>query len=191
MRAASLRPTAVATALAALAALALAYGLESWQGLVPCALCLLERWPYRIATALGVLAAVVPSRLARALLWLAVLTVLTDAAIAVVHVGVEAGWWPSPLPECAAPRLVAGSVAERLASMPAHPAKPCDDPTYLIPGIPISLAMANLGFAVVFAGGLAAILLDRRYTDDTTAASARRSHAQAARGAHDQGRSRR
>ena len=45
-----------------------------------------------------------------------------------------------------------GSIAERLASMPARPAKPCDDPTYLIPGVPVSLAAMNLLFALVFAG---------------------------------------
>jgi disulfide bond formation protein DsbB len=142
--------------LAALAALGGAYALEDWAGLVPCALCLLERWPYRIAFALGLLGFVLPPRLARVMLWLAVLTILADAAIAFVHVGVEFGWWPSPLPECAAPRLATGSIAQRLASMPAHPAKPCDDATYLIPAVPVSLAMANLIYALLVAGALAA-----------------------------------
>lgn len=161
-RPASLVPVALACALAAAAALVFAYALENWDGLVPCALCLLERWPYRIALVLGLLALVVPGQLARLLLWLAVLTVLADGAIAAVHVGVEQGWWPSPLPECAAPRFSGGSIAERLASMPARPAKPCDDPSYLVPGIPISLAMANLIFALVFAWGLAWTLSGRR-----------------------------
>jgi disulfide bond formation protein DsbB len=75
---------------------------------------------------------------------------------------VEAGWWPSPLPECAAPRFSGGSIADRLASMPARPAKPCDDPSYPVPGVPISLAMANLGFAVLFAAALARALTSPR-----------------------------
>jgi disulfide bond formation protein DsbB len=118
---------------------------------VPCALCLLERWPYRVAIALGLLATVVPHRWARALLVLVVLSMLVDAALAVVHVGVEQHYWPSPLPECAAPRFTNGSIAERLAQMPARPAKPCDDAAYLIPGLPISMAAMNLLYALGFA----------------------------------------
>ena len=68
-RPASLVPVALACALAAAAALVFAYALENWDGLVPCALCLLERWPYRIALVLGLLALVVPGHLARLLLW--------------------------------------------------------------------------------------------------------------------------
>ena len=34
-------------------------------------------------------------------------------------------------------------MAQRLAAMPAHPSKPCDEPTYLVPGIPVSMAAAN------------------------------------------------
>ena len=125
---------------------------------MPCALCLLERWPYRVAIALGLVASVVPHRWARALLVLVVLAMLVDAAMAVVHVGVEQHYWPSPLPECAAPRFTGGSIAERLAQMPARPAKPCEDAAYLIPGLPISMAAMNLLYALAFALGLGVLL---------------------------------
>jgi disulfide bond formation protein DsbB len=151
----SLRTLALLSALAAGAALAAALAIETWGGLAPCALCLLERWPYRVAIVLALLAVIVPPQLARVLLVLVVLTVLADAALGFIHVGVEAHWWPSPLPECAAPRFIGGSIAQRLANMPAHPAKPCDDPSYLIPGLPVSLAMMNLIFALVFSVVLA------------------------------------
>lgn len=160
----SLRTLALASALAGGAALAAALAIETWGGLAPCALCLLERWPYRVAIVLALLAVVLPARLARMLLVLAVLTLLADAVLAFVHIGVEARWWPSPLPECAAPRFTGGSIAERLASMPAHPAKPCDDPSYLIPGLPVSLAAMNFIYALLFAAVLAIFLWrsDRR-----------------------------
>jgi len=161
----SLRMLALISALAAGAALAFALAIENWGGLVPCALCLLERWPYRVAIVLALLALVVPPRLARALLALVVLTLLAGAALAFVHVGVEAHWWPSPLPECAAPRFsTGGSIADRLAHLPARAAKPCDDPSYLIPGLPVSLAAMNLIFALAFAVVLAIFLWrsDRR-----------------------------
>jgi disulfide bond formation protein DsbB len=155
MRRPPLRTLAVLAALVAAGGLAFAYALEIWGEMVPCALCLLERWPYRIVIVLGLLAALAPTRLIRFILVLAILSLLVDAAIAAVHVGVEMGWWPSPLPECAAPHFTGGSIADRLASMPARPAKPCDEPTLLIPAIPLSLAAMNLLFALAFAALLA------------------------------------
>jgi len=159
----SIRGIALLSALAAGAALGIALASERFEGLVPCALCLLERWPYRIAIAASLIAAIVPPRWARVLLLLVVLLMLTSVALAVVHVGVELRYWQSPLPECAAPRFTGGSIAERLAQMPARPAKPCEDAAYLIPGLPVSMAAMNLlyalGFAVVLSG---AVWLRRR-----------------------------
>ena len=156
------RTLAVFAALGAAAALAFAYGLENWAELPPCALCLVERWPYRAVVVLGLLAAVVPARLARVVLMVAILCLLADAAVAFVHVGVEMKWWPSPLPECAAPRFSGGSIADRLASMPARPAKPCDEPTFPIPGVPLSLAAMNMLFALAFSATLAMSMAGRR-----------------------------
>ena len=153
-----IRGIALLSALAAAFALGLALASERWEGLVPCALCLLERWPYRVAIALGLLACVVPHRWARMLLVLVVLSMLVGTALAVVHVGVEQRWWPSPLPECAAPSFTGGTIAERLAQMPARPAKPCEDPAYLIPGLPISVAAMNLLYALAFAMVLGILL---------------------------------
>jgi disulfide bond formation protein DsbB len=154
---------AMVSLLVAGGALAVALGSERFGGLVPCALCLVERWPYRIAIVCALLALLprLPARvlLSRLLLWAVVLCMVAAVAAGAVHVGVEQGWWPSPLPECAAPNLGGGSIAQRLARMPAHPSKPCDDPTYLLPGIPVSMAAMNLLLALVFGGFLAISLL--------------------------------
>ena len=148
------RTLAVLAALGAASALGIVYAREVWGGFVPCALCLLERWPYRVVIVLGLLAAVARHRVVRPLLLLAVICLLSDAAIAAVHVGVELRWWPSPLPECAAPHITGDSIAQLLASMPARPSKRCDEPTFVIPGIPLSLAAMNLLFALAFAAAL-------------------------------------
>jgi len=137
---------------------------ERWLGLVPCALCLWERWPYRLAIVLGLLALVVPRRFTRWALAAATLAVLAGAGLAALHVGVEQGWWPSPLPECAAPSLGGGSIAERLARMPATVSKPCDEPTYLVPGLPVSMAAMNLALALALAGFLAMSIRKQRGT---------------------------
>lgn len=153
-----LRTVGLIGALGAGLALAVAWAGEFWGGLVPCALCLLERWPYRIAIGLGLLAMVLPARIGRWMLAGFGLAMLAAAGLAVVHVGVEQSWWPSPLPECAAPRLGGGTLAERLARMPATPAKPCDDPAWLIPAVPVSMAAMNLVYALALAAFVAICL---------------------------------
>jgi disulfide bond formation protein DsbB len=147
------RACGLIAAAAAAIGLGIAIASERWGGLVPCALCLLERWPYRIAIVLGLAAVLLPAQYARAALGLLALTMLGGAVLGAIHVGVEWHWWPSPLPECAAQVSRGGSVAELLARMPATPSKPCDDPTYLVPGLKLSMAAMNL----IYAGAVAAV----------------------------------
>jgi disulfide bond formation protein DsbB len=92
---------------------------------------------------LGVLAALVRP-VARPLLGLAVLALLAAAGLAFLHVGVEFHWWKSPLPEC-------NGILLPGAPLPLTPAKPCDEPTFLIPGLPISMAAMNFLYAAAFA----------------------------------------
>jgi len=150
-----LRLALLFTALFSAAVLGSAIASERWGGLVPCALCLVERWPWRAAMAIGLVGAVLPRDVGRLAMALLVLVMLASAAAGGTHVGVEAGWWKSPLPECAAPSFGGGSIAERLSRMPDKPSKPCDAPTFLIPGLPVSMAMMDLLASLAVAGGLA------------------------------------
>lgn len=158
------RDRVVLLAVAAGAALALgvAFAAEWWGGLVPCPLCLLERWPYRVAIGVGVLGCVLPGRLPRVALVAALLIGLSEVGLAGLHVGVEFGWWPSPLPECAAPRFQSGSIAERLRAMPARPSKSCEDGVYPLETVPVSFAALNLGYAVAFSAAIATSVAHRR-----------------------------
>jgi disulfide bond formation protein DsbB len=138
------RAVGLYTALFAALALGTAYGAQYFGGLVPCPLCLLERWPYRVIIALGLLAAMVRPASGRVILGLAVGVLLAAAGLAFLHVGVEFHWWKSPLPEC-------NGILNFNEPLPATPAKPCDEPTYLIAFLPVSMAMMNLIFALAFA----------------------------------------
>ncbi len=140
----SYRVAGVVVALAALAALGVAYYVQDFDLLFPCPLCLLERWPYRIVILLGLLAAIAGGLTARLILAVAVLALIGDAAIAFVHVGVEFHWWESPLPEC-------NGILTPGAALPMTPAKPCDQATFLIPHLPISMAAMNFIYAAAFA----------------------------------------
>ncbi|MBR0679604.1 disulfide bond formation protein B [Roseomonas eburnea] len=147
-------------ALAAAAPL-FAMGSETWWGLAPCELCLWQRWPYWAAAGLAGLAVVLPGRARWALLALAGVGVFVSAAIGGFHVGVEQGWWPSPLPGCAAPTAGgAGSIDDMMRGLAATPTKPCDAATYLIPGLPLSMAALNLIYGLGL--GALALLLARR-----------------------------
>ena len=138
------RWTALALLLVSGLALGAALGSEIWGGLVPCALCLWERVPYRVLIGAAVLALLLPARWARMLLGLSALVALAGVTLGVVHIGVEQGWWPSPLPECAAPSFGGGSFA-----------KPCDEPTFLLPFLPVSMAAMNALLALALCAGLA------------------------------------
>ncbi len=135
---------------------AAAVGLAVWSeqalGLIPCALCLWERWPYRVAVVFGLLAFLLPPRYGRWAVLGLVALFLAEIALGVLHVGVEFGWWRSPLPSCNAPDISGVTSAEELFNrLPLRPAKPCDEPAYLVPGLPVSMAAMNLLFAVFMA----------------------------------------
>lgn len=154
-----LRLALLVCAVVSAATLGSALYAEHGMGLVPCALCLVERWPYRIAAPVAAIGFVLPRPWARVALWLCLLLMMAGVVAGATHVGVEAGLWPSPLPQCQAPRLEGLSMADRLARMPALPSMACEEPTYLIPALPISMAAMNLVVASVMTIGLAIFLL--------------------------------
>jgi len=147
---------ALLIAVLAFAAPLFALGSEGWFGLAPCQLCLWQRWPYWVAGGLALLAVFVWRRPA---LRLAGLAAAVSAAIGAFHLGVEFGWWPSPLPGCHAPSSGGNASVDDLMRMLAPtPTKPCDVPAFLIPGLPLSMAGINLIY------GLALALLAWRFS---------------------------
>ena len=141
-------------ALAAAAPL-LAQASETWLGLAPCELCLWQRWPYWVAAGFAALALVLP-RFRAPLLALAGLAALTSGVLGGFHLGVEQGFWPSPLAGCkAATAGGAMSIEDMLKSLPPIPNKPCDAPAFLISGLPISMAAINMLYGL----GLGALSL--------------------------------
>jgi disulfide bond formation protein DsbB len=154
----SLRVVGGVALLVAAFALGLALAAEYWGGLLPCSLCLLERWPYRVVILLGAVAMLSPPALGRALLWLIVVVMAANAGLAIVHVGVEQHWWLNPITECAAPQSRGGSAMELFLQLSSHPPMPCDRATYLIPFVPLSMAAMNALFAAGFAALVALYL---------------------------------
>ena len=67
-----------------------AFGFQYIGGLLPCQLCLWQRWPHAAAVLIGLLALWLGNRV-----WpmLGALAALTSAGIGAFHVGVEQKWW--------------------------------------------------------------------------------------------------
>ena len=153
-RLADLRPMSFALTAALLSAAAptLAMLSERWPGLAPCALCLWQRWPYWVAAGIALAAVALPRPWRGRALLLAAVAVLVSGGIAALHVGVEQGWWPSPLAACLAPGVTpSATVEDLLRGLAPRPTKPCDEPAYLLPGLPLSFAAMNLIYALTLA----------------------------------------
>lgn len=147
---------------ACLAALLAVAGSEVFLGLIPCAFCLIERKPWQAGAVVSLLALLLPHRAARVVLWGLVAVLLAASCLSFVHVGVEQHWWPDPLPACSAPDFSGMTMAQRLAAMPARPAKPCEDPDYLVPGLPVSMTQMAFLYALTVSAILAIWLSSRK-----------------------------
>jgi len=124
-------------------ALGTAFLSQYWGGLVPCELCVAQRWPYGATLLLGGLAFFFADRRLRvALLGLAALAFAVDAGIALYHAGFEYGWWQGPS-ACTAPSGVANSLDALRAQLNATPAVACNRPAWTFSGI----SMAGFNFA--------------------------------------------
>jgi disulfide bond formation protein DsbB len=139
---------ALAALAACAAALLVAQAAQHLLGFIPCEFCLLERWPYRIGIVVATLAWASPRRPARVLLWGLVAILLAACGLSLTHTGVELHWWPDPIAACSVPDLRGMTIAQRLAAMPARPAKSCSEPDFLIPGLPVSMTQMGLIYAL-------------------------------------------
>lgn len=132
-----------------------ALGSQYWGGLVPCEMCLWQRYPHYaavVAAALAMLFARTPIN--RPLVILAGLLILVSGGLGIYHAGAEYKFWKGP-EHCTS--AVAGG-ADFLKALLAAPIIRCDEPQWSLLGI--SLAGFNAIFSIL--GGGAVLLLCRR-----------------------------
>ncbi len=142
----------------AAASLAAVLWLDLGLGIRPCVLCLWQRGPYVIVIALmsaAVLAG--PTRVTgqSTLLGLSALTLWTGAGIAVLHLGVEQGWWTGT-EGCGVPAAPTSFEALR-AQLMAAPVVRCDEVAWSLFGI--SLPGYNAAWSLGLGGGAAVAAL--------------------------------
>ncbi|GLR48775.1 disulfide bond formation protein B [Sphingomonas astaxanthinifaciens] len=133
-----------------------ALGSQVIGGLVPCEMCMWQRWPHLAAIVLAGLSLALP-RQARLLTVLAVIAIAVSGAIGVFHAGVEAGWWQG-LTACST--TAAGATPdELLKSILATPLVRCDQVQWSFAGL--SLAAWNAIISLLSVGVITWLMAKR------------------------------
>jgi disulfide bond formation protein DsbB len=139
--------------------LAGAWHFELNLGLLPCKLCLQQRWPHYAALVIGGLAlagiasGLIGARLARAALWLLAATFAVAAAMGAYHAGVEWGWFAGPSDCGGAAPAAAGSMQDFMKQLSTTRVVSCTEAAWRLFGL--SLA----GWNALFSAGLALLAL--------------------------------
>jgi len=128
---------------------------QYWGGLIPCELCLAQRWPWRVAI------------VAAALMWLAgdkipltaaalilALVFFVSAGLGFYHVGVEQHWFAGPTACTATAGSTATTIEELRQQLLAAPVVMCDQVQWSLFGV--SMAGWNVVASLVLAGFCAA-----------------------------------
>ena len=135
---------------ASIAVVGAAWASQLWGGLIPCELCLYERWPYYAVIAASAVA--LPAgerRLTTTALAFAALAFLAGAGLAFYHVGVEHHWFAGP--SACTGAGPAASIEELRQRLLAQQPVQCDQPQWSLFGV--TLAGWNVLASLVLAWG--------------------------------------
>ena len=135
-----------------LALMAGALGSQYLGHLVPCEMCMWQRYPHYaaiVAAALAILLRRTP--LSLPLTILAGLLILASGGIGAFHAGVEYKWWPGPQ-HCTGTIAPGADFLKRLL---AAPVVRCDEPQWTLFGI----SLAGFNFLISTVGGLTVLRL--------------------------------
>ncbi len=124
---------------------------QYWGGLAPCPLCILQRYFHIAVAILAGAAFLAPDpRWRTLLLGLAALALLGSAAMALFHVGVEAGWWQG-LAGCSGDSLgnISMDPSKMITGAEKGPAARCDQVPWSLLGL--SLAGWNIAASLTLA----------------------------------------
>ncbi|EJN08574.1 disulfide bond formation protein DsbB [Bradyrhizobium sp. YR681] len=144
---------ALLVTLIAAATIAGAWFFQLVLGIVPCPLCLEQRYAYYLAVPLGALTALAarsgaPRPLLLAGLAILALATLANAGLGAYHSGVEWGFWKGPT-DCSGPVVNLGSAADLLSKLDTVKVVRCDEVQWRFLGL--SLAGYNVLISLLMA----------------------------------------
>lgn len=155
----NVRQAALAVALGAAATIGGALVFQHVLGYQPCKLCLTQRDPYYVAIALGLAAALLPPRWARAALWILALIFVVSAGLGAYHSGVEWGFWAGPSDCGGGSGASAGNVGDFLNQLQKTRVVSCTEAAWRFLGL--SLAGWNVLISLGLAGFAAKAAADK------------------------------
>jgi disulfide bond formation protein DsbB len=130
------------------AILAGAVAFQFIGGLVPCPLCIWQRWPHVAAVVIATLGITVLWRYTRPLAVLGALTMLVNSGLGLYHTGVERGWWQGP-DTCTSSDITSLSADQLMAHILGAPLVRCDEVQWDLLGLSMASwnAVISLGLA--------------------------------------------
>lgn len=131
-----------------------ALGFEHLGGYIPCALCLMERWPYYLALPVAAVATGMSARgtaphLTRVLLGLVGLAMLVGLGMAIYHSGVEWKFWEGPSACAGSTSSVPSDASDILGQLNTIHGPSCADAPWRLLGL--SFAGWNMVTSLVLA----------------------------------------
>jgi disulfide bond formation protein DsbB len=141
------RPLVLLATLGSAALLLGAFGFQHIGGLLPCKMCLWQRWPHAAAILIGALILLGGPRL---LAWAGALAAASTGAIGVYHAGVEWGLWPGPSSCSGAGAGLGGlSGADLLSTEGPAALVMCDEVVWQLAGLSMAGWNALLSFGLM------------------------------------------
>lgn len=145
-------------ALISASALGMALMSQYVFGLLPCNLCIFQRYPYGIVIVLGIIGFLIAGKCKKtstAIMSMMGITFFANSVIAFYHSGVELKWWESFLEGCKVPEL-SDNIEEMMEQIRAtKDVVRCDEIPWADPILGLSMANYN----VMFCFGLGIIAL--------------------------------
>jgi disulfide bond formation protein DsbB len=146
-----------------LATIIAALAMQHIGGLIPCDLCLKQRWPYYAAlplTAFALLLHRLSPIAARGLMAPVGMIFLAGALLAFYHAGVEYGLWPGPASCAQGAQQSFDTINQLMQALDAGELVRCDEAAFTLFGISLAgynglvcLLLAGLGFMAAFGDG--------------------------------------
>jgi len=138
------------------AVLAAVYYSQYVLKMAPCHLCLMQRIPFYVALALGILLTITANEknIAKILLGLLAVTFICSTALAIFHFGVEQKWWTYNSACTGQSAFKPGaSVAEMMAALKAAPTVRCDQI------VPFLFGMSMAFYNILTSAGLSVLAI--------------------------------
>jgi len=116
--------------------------------IMPCHMCVLERWPYIFILFFTLILSIKP-HLSKPMLKLMILSILASLLLSFYHMGIEYAWWAGS-EKCSGGTFV-GSTAEELAAfLETVPVRRCDQSSKILGIIPFSSLNALYSLLILF-----------------------------------------